>query len=87
MSTDIRIGFPPGPPPRHPGVPSRRLDPTDPIRFNRSDMASFGPLGTATPGSIYLTDSVRRLMAVRVYHLSGKVTILTYDPEREVWVR
>ncbi len=83
---DVRVGIPPGRPPRHPGNPSRRLDRLDdPIRFNRSDMASFSPRGKATPGSIYLSNNYRDLMAVRVYHLTGKVTILTYDEETETW--
>ena len=30
------------------------LDPTDPIRFGPSNMLSFSPLGTATPGTFYL---------------------------------
>lgn len=84
----IRFGFPEGQLPRHPGHSDRRLERRDdPIRFNRSDMASFNPLGTATPGSIYLTDHYGHLVAVRVYHLSGKISVLTYDAENEVWRR
>ena len=36
--------------------PGRFRRRTDPLRFNSSDLASFGPLGTSTPGSLYLTD-------------------------------
>ena len=61
----------------------KRLD--DPIRFNRSDLASFNPRGTATPGTIYLTDGLRHLAAVRVNNRSGKISVLYYDPEEEVW--
>ncbi|HEX9735600.1 MAG TPA: GspH/FimT family pseudopilin [Thermoanaerobaculia bacterium] len=82
----VRVGIPPGRPPRHPGNPDRRLDQLDdPIKFNSSDLASFSPLGTATPGSIYLSDAHRHLMAVRIYHVSGKVTILAYDETSETW--
>ncbi len=82
----IRFGFPPGDPPRDPGNPRRRLDRLDdPIRFNRSDLASFNPRGTATPGTIYLTDGRRNLSAVRVNNRSGKISVLHYDPETEVW--
>jgi len=80
------FGFPPGPPPRDPGSPDRPLDRTDdPIRFNSSDLASFSPLGSATPGSLYVTDGRRRLAAVRVFNMTGKVRVLTYDPEAQVW--
>jgi prepilin-type N-terminal cleavage/methylation domain-containing protein len=80
------FGFPPGPAPRDPGSPQRRLDDLDdPIRFNDSDLASFSPLGTATSGSLYLTDGVKRLAAVRVFNRTGKVRVLTYDSEKEVW--
>ncbi len=84
----VRIGFPPGPPPRNPSSPSRRLDRLhDPIRFNRSDLAVFTPLGTATPGSIYVTDGYLHLAAVRTYHRSAKIMVVTYDREDETWSR
>jgi prepilin-type N-terminal cleavage/methylation domain-containing protein len=82
----VRFGFPPGPPPRDPGDPRRRLGGLDdPIRFNRSDMASFDPLGTATPGSVYLTDGRERLAAVRITGRTGRMQVLYYDRAREVW--
>lgn len=81
----VAFGFPPGPPARDPGSPSRRLRKDDPIRFNNSDLASFGPLGTSTPGSLYITDGRRRLAAVRVFGRTGKVRVLTYDFEKEEW--
>ena len=80
------FGFPAEYVPRDPGRPSRpmgRLD--DPIRFNRSDLASFDPLGASTPGSLYLTDGRNRLVAVRLYGRTGKIRILRYDPGRERW--
>jgi len=78
-----RLGFPPGPLPRDPG--GRRLTRrNDPIRFNRSDIASFGPLGTSTPGSLYLTDG-RNLAAVRVTNRTGRVRVLIYDADAGEW--
>lgn len=80
----VRYGFPPGPAPRDPG--GRRLDRLDdPIRFNRSDLASFDPGGTATPGTLYLTDGRFYLFAVRISSRSARVRILRYDPERRRW--
>ena len=68
----VGFGFPPGPPPADPGSPGHSLTPGDPIRFNASDLASFSPLGTSTPGSLYLTDSRNRLVAVRLDNRAGK---------------
>jgi len=81
-----RFGFPPGPAPRDPGNPSRRLDRLDdPIRFNRSDIASFNHLGGSTPGSLYLTDGRYLLSVVRVFGRTGKVKVMRYNPEEEEW--
>ena len=86
LGRQVRAGFPPGPAPRDPGDPRRRLDRlTDPVRFNRSDLASFDPLGGATPGSIYLTDGRSHLVAVRVLGVTGRVRVLVYDAAREAW--
>ena len=86
LGRQVRVGFPPGPAPRDPGDPRRRLDRlSDPVRFNRSDLASFDPLGGATPGSIYLTDGRSHLVAVRVLGVTGRVRVLIYDAGREAW--
>lgn len=80
----MRFGFPPDLRVRDPG--SRRWMTTkDPIRFNDSDLASFTPLGTSTSGSVYLTDGKRRLVAVRVFNRTGKVKIIAYDFDEEIW--
>jgi type II secretory pathway pseudopilin PulG len=79
------FGFPPGPPAPDPGSPGHRVPTSDPIRFNQSDLASFNPLGTSTPGSLYLTDGLRRLAVVRVANHAGRMRVFTWDPERRVW--
>ena len=81
----MRFGFPAGRKVRDPGAPRAWLPLNDPIRFNQSDLASYGPLGTSTPGSLYVTDGSSRLMAVRVYGRTGKVKIISYDFDDEVW--
>jgi prepilin-type N-terminal cleavage/methylation domain-containing protein len=82
----VRLGFPQGVRPRDPGNPRRRLGRLqDPVRFNRSDLASFGPLGGSTPGSLYLTDGHHHLIVVRVFGRTGKVKIMRYDTRAETW--
>ena len=85
LGRGVRFGFPSGVRPRAPGS-RRRLDRLDdPIRFNRSDLASFGAGGSATPGTLYLTDGSRGLVAVRVTNHVGSVRTLRYDPIAETW--
>ena len=82
----IHFGFLYGEAPTEIGRPGRRIKRlSDPIRFNRSDMASFSSLGTATPGTIYLTDGFNSLVAVRVNHQSGLISVWTYNKETERW--
>lgn len=86
LGRGVGFGFPPGPPPTDPGSPEQPLGGLDdPIRFNQSDLAAFGPLGTSTPGTLYLTDHQRHLVAVRVFNRTGKVRVLVYDPEMRLW--
>jgi type II secretory pathway pseudopilin PulG len=88
LGRHVTFGFPPGPPPRDPGDPRRRMRRLDdPIRFNRSDIASFGPLGGSTPGSLYVTDSRRHLAVVRVFGRTGKVKVLRWDAVEDRWRR
>lgn len=82
----VQFGFPPGIRPRDPSSPSQRLSGLDdPIRFNRSDLASFDPFGSATPGSVYLTDNVAELLVVRVYGRTGRVRVLRWDNPNDEW--
>jgi prepilin-type N-terminal cleavage/methylation domain-containing protein len=84
VGREVRLGLP-ARPVRDPGDPTHWLDPTDPVRFNNSDLASFSPLGGATPGSLYVTDGGGGLAVVRVYGRTGKVRVLTYDFPTQRW--
>jgi len=79
-------GFPPGGP--FPEIPPGRggIDPVgDPIRFGNSNLVSFGPLGTASSGRIYLTDGRSELYAVVLFGQTSRVRIWRLDPESKQW--
>jgi len=82
----VGFGIPPDLRPTDPGDPRRRLGRLDdPIRLNRSELASFNPLGGSTPGSFYLSDGARHLRVVRLFGTTGKVNVLRYDAASERW--
>ena len=75
----MRVGINPG----MPAIPpeSGRLT-GDPIRFGSSDMLSFSPLGTATPGTFYLAgDGAQAAVRVSAEHRAGA----PLDLPRERW--
>lgn len=69
---DVRVGINPG----VPAIPPARgtLDPSDPIRFGNSNILSFSPLGTATPGTFYLAGAHLQA-AVRVVAGTARVRL------------
>lgn len=80
----IRLGIPPGSYPRVPPSRGRIAGGEDPVRFGRSDIASFSPLGNATSGTLYLTDG-RRLAAVVLFGATARVRLLRYDASTGGW--
>jgi hypothetical protein len=72
-AADVRVGINKG----VPAIPPERgeLDASDPIRFGRSNMLSFSPLGTATPGTFYLAGENAQA-AVRVTPGNARVRIM-----------
>lgn len=71
---EVRVGINPD----VPAIPPETgdLDPSDPIRFGPSDILSFSPLGTATPGTFYIATRWTQ-GAVRVSPGSARVALLT----------
>lgn len=54
----------------------RPLSPGDPVRFGRGETLSFGPLGTATPGTLYLASrDGKEVYAFRTAGLDGRVRV------------
>ncbi len=80
-AADVRVGINAN----IPAIPpdSGKLDPSDPIKFGASNMVSFSPLGTATPGTFYLAGSSAQA-AVRVTPGTARVRVLFCRGQR--WV-
>jgi hypothetical protein len=81
-----RLGFPPGD--RFPAVPPGSgfiRDTRDPVQFGASDLVSFGPLGTASTGTAYVTDGRHRLYAVVLFGPTAKLRVCRYDTRTGRW--
>lgn len=62
-------------------------DLNDPIRFGRSGICTFSPTGSASPGSIYLSDGKGRQEVVRVHPLMSRIQVLEYRSGVRQWER
>ena len=73
-----------------PGLPA--VDPssappgTDPIRLGSSDMATFTPEGTATPGSLYIRGQRNTQYVVRIFGETGKTRVLKFNAGSGQWI-
>lgn len=81
----VRFGIPPGRYPRVPPSAGWVEGGEDPVRFGASDIASFSPLGDATPGTVYLTDGDGRLAAVVLFGGTARVRVLRFDRDAGTW--
>jgi prepilin-type N-terminal cleavage/methylation domain-containing protein len=81
-----RLGFPTQgvPDPSAPSVILR--DDASPFRFGVSGLVSFSPLGDASPGSIFLTDSTGRAWCLRLTPGSGRPHLLRWEPSQSRWL-
>jgi prepilin-type N-terminal cleavage/methylation domain-containing protein len=72
-----------------PGFPFKDADGDSvksPVTFNQTTLCSFSPIGSATPGTIYITDHDGELWCVRVYGPTAKIRALRYDRAKKRWV-
>jgi hypothetical protein len=60
-------------------------DPDDPIRAGRGDIITFSSRGTATPSSVYLCDSRRRMVVLRIYGGTGRINTLSWRRGLDAW--
>ena len=82
----VRFGIPEGRAfPRIPPSRGSLRGGEDPIQFGASSIASFSPLGDATPGTAYLTDPESRLAAVVVFGATSRVRVVEFDPATGEW--
>lgn len=56
----------------------------DPVRFGRSDIASFSPEGTGTAGTVFLRTRSSQY-AIRVSNVTGRTRVLRYAPAIGAW--
>lgn len=57
----------------------------DPIQLGRANILSFGPLGSATAGTLYISGRGRQQLAVRVLGATGRARVLKYHFETKQW--
>jgi hypothetical protein len=78
----VDFGALPGLPPVDPASPPPG---DDPVRFGASDMVTFTPLGTSSPGSVYIKGRRDAQYVVRVFGTTGKIRILRFNPRSGTW--
>jgi len=82
----VRLGFPPGG--AVPRIPPNRGsidDLSDPVRFGRSDLISFSPLGSASSGTLYLTDGRHELFGVVLFGPTVRLRVWRFDRRTRRW--
>jgi prepilin-type N-terminal cleavage/methylation domain-containing protein len=83
---DVKLGLPPGGP--FPEAPpgTDLLNPgDDPVRFGRSDLVSFSPVGSASSGTLYVTDGRAGLFAVVLYGPTARLRVWRFIPRERRW--
>ena len=58
---------------------------TEPVQLGRTNLLTFTPNGTATSGTIYISDRAGVQWAVRILGATGRTRVLRYDPATRKW--
>ena len=58
----------------------------DPVQVGLTNIRTFTPVGTATSGTIYISDRAGTQWAVRVLGATGRTRVLRYDPSTQGWL-
>jgi len=86
LVTDVTLGIPPGGPyPEAPPGTDVLTAADDPVRFGRSDLISFSPVGAASSGTIYVTDGRGGLFAVVLFGPTARLRVWRFRPEVRRW--
>ena len=73
-----------------PQIPPRRgvlMPDDDPIRFGRSDTVTFTPRGTASSGTLYVSDGRHLVVAVVLYGHTGRIRTWRFERHSWSWTR
>ena len=57
------------------------------MRFGRSDLVSFSPDGSASSGTLYVTDGRDGLYAVVLFGPTARVRVWRFDRRNGRWTR
>jgi hypothetical protein len=60
---------------------------SDPVRFGSSDTISFTPWGTASSGTLYISDGRDTVFAVVLYGHTGRIRTWRFDRDPWRWTR
>jgi hypothetical protein len=84
----VEFGIPPGGPfPEAPPGTGTLVSGDDPVRFGRSDLVSFSPDGSASSGTLYVTDGRDGLCAVVLFGPTARVRVWRFDRRNGRWTR
>jgi len=62
------------------------LPPTkSPVGFGNSSICSFSPLGESTPGTMYVTDSIDDVYALRTYPATARIRFFRWNRGTQKW--
>jgi len=82
----ISAGFPgTGPFPKIPPSSGWLTDLDDPVKFGATNLISFSPLGSASSGSVYLTDGQTGLAGIVLFGPTCRIRIWRFESESGKW--
>jgi hypothetical protein len=82
----VTLGFPPlGSIPKVPPGSGTISGLDDPVRLGTTDLLAFSPLGTASTGTLYVTDGGSGLFAIVLYGKTTRLRVWRFDRWSGTW--